>query len=186
MDDEQACSLLREKLDGIYDESSGEELVRALECVPLAITQAAAFINRRAPDMSVAQYLDKFRMSDGKKASLLNRDAGDLRRDERAANSVVTTWQITFEQIRQERPTAAELLSLMSFFNPQGIPEAVLQSYKRGQDEGQGDVEEDFIEDYEVLRAYSLVTRGMTSDVLEMHALVQFCTRKWLSTIERQ
>jgi hypothetical protein len=41
--------------------------------------------------MSIAKYLDEFHMSDGKKAGLLNRDAGDLRRNERAANSVVTT-----------------------------------------------------------------------------------------------
>jgi hypothetical protein len=30
----------------------------------------------------------------------------------------VTTWQMSFEQIQQERQSAAELLSLMSFFNP--------------------------------------------------------------------
>jgi len=36
---------------------------------------------------------------------------------------------MSFEQIREERRSAADLLSLMSFFNPQGIPESVLRNY---------------------------------------------------------
>lgn len=53
-------------------------------------------------------------------------DAGDLRRDESASNSVVATWQMSFEHIREERPSAANLLLSISVFNPQGIPESVL------------------------------------------------------------
>ena len=103
--------------DGYY----AAELLRALDCIPLAITQAAAYVNRRAPLISVSTYLDDFRRSDRKNDSLLNSDTGDLRRDETISNSVVTTWQVTFEQIRRERPSAAYLLLFMSFFNPQGI-----------------------------------------------------------------
>ena len=33
------------------------ELVPALDCMPLAITQAAAYIMQRTPRMSVARYL---------------------------------------------------------------------------------------------------------------------------------
>ncbi|KAJ4167391.1 hypothetical protein NW754_011206 [Fusarium falciforme] len=131
--------------------------------MPLAITQAAAFINRRAPRMSTSKYLDEFRRSDTKRARLLNRDAGDLRRDESASNSIVTTWQITFDQIRRERPSAADLLSFMSFFNPQGIPESALQAY--GYDcgpDGEGDPDEGLDEDLETLRGYSLV--AVTAD----------------------
>ncbi|KAH7124605.1 hypothetical protein EDB81DRAFT_860866 [Dactylonectria macrodidyma] len=94
------------------------DLVDDLNYMPLAITQAAAYIKRRRLRMSVSAYVDEFRRSHKKKASLLNRDGGDLRRDEGASNSIVTTWQITFEQIRRERPSAANLLSFMSFFNP--------------------------------------------------------------------
>jgi hypothetical protein len=54
-----------------------------------------------------------------------------MRRDESASNSVVTAWQMSFEQIRQERPSAVDLLSLMSCFNPQGIPEWILQDYSK-------------------------------------------------------
>jgi hypothetical protein len=95
---------------------------------------------------------------------------------------VVTTWQISFEQIRQERPLAAELLSLMSFFNSQGIPESVLRRHSREAARGAGledikDADSAFNEDLDTLQAYSLVSITADSDACEMHALVQFCTR---------
>jgi hypothetical protein len=80
--------------------------------------------------MTLPKYMSEFRKSERKKASLLTKDMGDLGRDPSAANAVVTTWQITFEQVHQERSSAADLLSLMSFFNPQGIPLWVLRNYQ--------------------------------------------------------
>jgi hypothetical protein len=100
---------------------------------------------------------------------------------------VVTTWQISFEQIRRERGSAAELLSLMSFFNPQGIPESTLRRYSKIRAEANAAEDEDeadsaFDKDPDTLRAYSLVWMMTDSDACEMHALVQFCTRVWLSS----
>ena len=88
---------------------------------------------------------------------------------------VISIWQILFEQIHEERRSAANLLSLMSFFNPRGILELVLCSHTvnrtaRGKEDD---------EDLDVLRAYSLVTVVVKSDMCEMHQLVQFCTRVW-------
>ncbi|KAK7591913.1 hypothetical protein V3481_006550 [Fusarium oxysporum f. sp. vasinfectum] len=183
MDDAQGFQLFRNKLDGDFDKHAAADLLRALDYIPLAITQAAAYISRRAPRISIKSYLDTFRESDKKKGSLLNRDAGDLRRYETVSNSVVTTWQVTFEQIRHERPSAAKLLSFMSFFNPQGIPEFVLYDYNADPtDEADRDVVRDsFEDDLDILRGYSLVSVTETGGVCEMHALVQFCTRIWIS-----
>ncbi|KAH7125055.1 hypothetical protein B0J13DRAFT_598998 [Dactylonectria estremocensis] len=185
MDDAQALQLFCNKLQGDSDKTATADLLDALDYIPLAITQAAAYINRRAPRISVKTYLDAFRESDKKKGSLLNSDAGDLRRDETVSNSVVTTWQVTLKQIRRERPSAANLLSLMSFFNPQGIPEFVLHHYKGDLTENADGVKDDedddeFEDDLDVLRGYSLVSVTATRDVCEMHSLVQFCTRAWL------
>ncbi|KAI8663500.1 hypothetical protein NCS57_00951200 [Fusarium keratoplasticum] len=169
MDDAQGLHLFRNKLNGDFDRDAAADLLRALDCIPLAITQAAAYINRRIPRESVKTYLDAFRESDKKKGSLLNRDAGDLRRDETVSNSVVTTWQVTFEQIRHERPSAANLLSFMSFFNPQGIPEFVLYDYDtdptENMDRDAGS--DDFEDDLDVLRGYSLVSVTAAQDVLD-------------------
>ncbi|KAI8674483.1 hypothetical protein NCS57_00346200 [Fusarium keratoplasticum] len=183
MDDTQGLQLFRNKLNGDFDRDTAADLLRALDCIPLAITQAAAYINRRAPRASVKTYLDAFRESDKKKGSLLNRDAGDLRRDETVSNSVVTTWQVTFDQINRERPSAAKLLSFMSFFNPQGIPEFVLHDYSTDlTDNVDRDADsDDFEDDLDVLRGYSLVSVTAAQDVCEVHSLVQFCTRAWIS-----
>ncbi|KAF5617642.1 kinesin light chain [Fusarium sp. NRRL 25303] len=167
MDGAQGLQLFRNKLDGDFDKHAAADLLRVLDYIPLAITQAAAYINRRAPRISIKSYLDTFRESDKKKGSLLNRDAGDLRRYETVSNSVVTTWQVTFEQIRHERPSAAKLLSFMSFFNPQGIPEFVLYDYNADPtDEADRDVVRDsFEDDLDVLRGYSLVSVTETGGV---------------------
>jgi tetratricopeptide (TPR) repeat protein len=186
MHESEGLQLLRNKLRDLPNEESAVELLRVLNGIPLAITQAAAYINRRAR-MTVVRYLDEFRRDSKKRESLLNWDAGELRRDESASNSVVTTWQISFEQIRRERRSAAELLSLMSFFNPQGIPESMLRRYRRenggvAQLDDDEEIDSAFEEDLDILQAYSLVSITANSEACEMHALVQFCTRVWLSS----
>ena len=184
MDKDQALLLLQKKLEDSSNKDGTADLLYALNYIPLTITQAAAYINRRAPRITISGYLNEFRRNDRKKESLLNRDAGDLRRDESASNSVITTWQISFEHIREERHSATDLLSLMSFFNPQGIPESVLRSHARNAAEvgDKEDADSEFDDDLDTLRAYSLVTATAESDMCEMHQLVQFCTRVWLSS----
>jgi tetratricopeptide (TPR) repeat protein len=189
MDEGEGLQLLRNKLCNPPAKQSAAELLRALDCIPLAITQAAAYINRRAR-MTVASYLDEFRRNNRKRESLLNWNAEELRQDKSASNSVVRTWQITFEHIRQERPSAAELLSLMSFFNPQGIPESTLRRYSKGAAEAASAEDEEeadsaFDEDLDTLQAYSLVSMTADNDACEMHALVQFCTRVWLASFSK-
>jgi hypothetical protein len=89
---------------------------------------------------------------------------------------------MSFKQIRQERPSAAKLLSLISFFNPQGIPESTLQRYRKeaagaasAKDEEEAD--STFDEDLDTLQAYSLVSTTADNNAYKMHALMQFCTQ---------
>ncbi|KAH8728120.1 hypothetical protein GQ44DRAFT_59406 [Phaeosphaeriaceae sp. PMI808] len=189
MDEVQGLRLLRNKLQDPPEEESAIELLKALGCMPLIICQAAAYINRRA-HMTTARYLEDFRTSSKKRESLLNWEADDLRRDESSSNSVVVTWQMSFERVRQERPSAADLLSLMSCFNPQGIPEAVLQRYSKkqgnnrvkGQANDDDNAEREFDDDIDLLRAYHLVATTEEPGMYGIHALVQFCTRLWLAS----
>lgn len=82
---------------------------------------------------------------------------------------------MSFEYLRIGWPSAASLLSLMSFFDRQGIPEELITSRY-----GENNSAVNFDDDIEILRNYSLVAVGIQSDLLEMHRLVQFATRKWL------
>ncbi|KAL8740320.1 MAG: hypothetical protein Q9190_006965 [Brigantiaea leucoxantha] len=123
-----ALALFEKKLGSLGDGNDVAELAAALEYMPLAIVQSAAYVCQRAPRCSVRQYLDDFRKSDSKKTSLLNYKGGQLRRDWQAKNSIIITWQISFEYMRSKWPSAADLLSLMSFFDRQGIPEFLVRN----------------------------------------------------------
>ncbi|PVH68041.1 hypothetical protein DL98DRAFT_634240 [Cadophora sp. DSE1049] len=175
MDRDHALDLLHKKLSGNLDTTDAVELVQSLDYMPLAITQAAAYISQRAPRITVSKYLRDLRGSDKDRASLLKKDVGDTRRDGRASNSIIATWQISFEHIRKESSSATRLLSLMSLFDRQGIPEALLRFYQED-----GDTEAGFEDDISTLTSYSLVTMNVEGNEFEMHRLVQFSTKKWL------
>ena len=103
-----------------------------------------------------------------------HKDVGDNRLDSTQSNSIITTWHISFEHIRKVRPTAAELLPLMSLFNRQGIPELLLcNQYHDGS-------EVDFDDDIHTLANFSLIKMNARGRVFDMHRLVQFSTGKWL------
>jgi hypothetical protein len=67
-----AVALLIKKVAEHNDQSTAIDLVTALEYMPLAIVQAAAYIVERASRYALGQYLEDYRKNDRKKASLLN------------------------------------------------------------------------------------------------------------------
>ncbi|KAK8016096.1 P-loop containing nucleoside triphosphate hydrolase [Apiospora rasikravindrae] len=177
---DQALQLLQNKLHTTANDDDMLDLLDALDCIPLAITQAAAYINRRSRT-TVHSYLDEFCRSARRKGSLLDRDWGDLRRDSSASNTVNTTWRLSFESMRAESPSAADLLSLMSFFHSHGIPDWVLRKYKETALSTEEDTSDgDFDDDIDLLQSFSFVTVAGDDEAYEIHALVQFCTRAWL------
>ena len=200
----QALTLFEKKLGSLGQGDDTAELAAALEFMPLAMVQAAAYVSQRAPRCSVQRYLEDFRKSDRKRTSLLNHEGGQLRRDWQAQNSIIITWQISFEHIRVTRPSAADLQSLMSFFDRQGIPEALVRKRaesvnghgsqeERDEHDGREEEEEEddndvtsessedngFEDDVQTLRNYSFLSVN-TDQTFEMHALVQLATRIWL------
>ena len=124
-----------------------------------------------------------------------------------ARNSIIITWQISFDHIHRTRPSAADLLSLMSFFDRQGIPKSLVRDRAQAENrpgnreephsgDGQGNSNEDdsdsdsdsisesdknneFEKDVRILRVYSFISFD-TNQTFEMHSLVQLATRKWL------
>ena len=196
MDGSDALLLFRKKLRMPDDSKDIAELIAALEFMPLAIVQAAAYISQKAPRCSVRQYIEKFQRSDKEKTSLLDHQGGHLRRDWEARNSITMTWQISFDHVRQIRPSAVDLLSLMSFFDRQGIPEPLIRNRTEtgNIEEGDGSDERDdnendasesssdneFEDDILTLRNYSFISIGVDVTAFEMHGLIQLAVRKWL------
>ncbi|KAK3304829.1 uncharacterized protein B0T15DRAFT_253842 [Chaetomium strumarium] len=66
-----ALALLENKLGPLSDTDVATDLVQALDLVPLAISQAATYIQARAPRSSPEKYLAEFRESGRKRSRLL-------------------------------------------------------------------------------------------------------------------
>jgi hypothetical protein len=96
---EEAEELLRSKVAPYaWSPKLGSILVKALENLPLAISQAAAFINENA--LTLDEYYGAFKADDSELVELLNEDSGDIRRDFENGNSVIKTWKLSFDQVR--------------------------------------------------------------------------------------
>ncbi|ETS85702.1 hypothetical protein PFICI_03727 [Pestalotiopsis fici W106-1] len=142
MNQDDAVTLIEKKLGALEDDEDVETagaLAQALEYIPLAIVQATSYIAHQGLRYSMQKYLKKLKRSDGQKTSLLDVEGGHLRRDWEAKNSIILTWQISFDYIRKSRPSAADLLSFMSWCDRQGIPEDLLQEMIRTRNASQDD-----------------------------------------------
>lgn len=127
MQPEEADELLRVNVpDGLSTDFDRAELAKELDFLPLAISQAATYISAKAIRMSVSKYLMLYRQDEQSQSRLLDEESGDLRRDPGVPNSVMRIWRISFDQIKQKKPQAAEFLSLMAMLDRQGIPEFLL------------------------------------------------------------
>ncbi|KAJ5425957.1 Tetratricopeptide-like helical [Penicillium sp. CMV-2018d] len=194
MERSEALELFQRKLGESQESGSqeSEQLVDALEFMPLAIVQAASYIRNLAPLYSVSQYLTDFQKSDREATKLLKKEPGHVYRDWGAENSILVTWQISFNHIRQTKPSAADLLSLMSFFDRQGIPESLVRYRPKANyrsrstsellsDSSDGETSEsDFRDDITTLRDYSFISISENGTTFTMHRLVQLTTYMWL------
>ena len=121
MDDIDSEKLLRTKLTGDPTSSKLSTLLSRLEYLPLALIQAAAFI--QANTITVNEYLRLLDKSEQHIVHLLSEDFETAHgRDSETPRAVAETWILSFEQLQQQSPLASELLSLMSLFDRQAIP----------------------------------------------------------------
>ena len=146
-------------------------MVKELSYLPLAITQAAAFISENCTP--VGEYLDSLHSGKEDMEELLSEHLEDDRREIDTENSVMRTWKLSFDQILRTMPRAADMLSLLSVLDLQGAPQALLRKTKESLT--------GFRTALGALQAFSLVTAGRGKDSLcKMHRLVALSTQKWL------
>ena len=151
------------------DQTKLKKLLEALEYLPLAITQAAAYIVENT--ITVEEYLETLLEEDSGLQDLLDQDLPDHRRDSRGQNSVIRTWKVAFDQIKSKKPCAAEILSLMAVLDRQGIPKFLLRG-------DSGAVE--LTTALGTLQAFSLIRAEVGGKSFEVHQLVQMATQQWL------
>ncbi|KAK2591134.1 hypothetical protein QQS21_011172 [Conoideocrella luteorostrata] len=195
MSKKNAVKLFQNKLNELgsrHDDDRTAELAEKLEYVPLAIVQAAAYISERWPRCSVEKYLEKCRKNNHSKTRVLNDNRGGYyHRDPGAKNSILTTWQISFDHVSQNRRSSADLLSLMSFCDRQGILEVLLRGHsalknKIVQEESKADSvvaesngsasnsdsdsdDDSFEEDILTLKSYSFISVNENGKTFAMH-----------------
>ncbi len=170
---QEAKALLRLKLKGSansFDVSSIERLLDVLGFIPLAITQAAAFINRNR--WTVQGYLAALEKDKQNMTDYLSQELQDHRRPRGFPNSVFRTWKLSFDHILAQEPKTAKLLSLMAMLDPQRIPERLLRPL------AERDV--DFRMAIGTLDGFALISQVIGGEIYAIHPLVQASVHYWL------
>jgi DNA transposition AAA+ family ATPase len=172
MREDAAAQLLEKCLinaDFVSSRQDTSALLSQLTYLPLAIVQAAAYINEN--EIAIADYLSLLADQEEEVINLLSEEFEDDGRYHDVKNPIATTWLISFEQIRQRDPLAAEYLSFMACVEPRDIPQSLLPP---------GLTRKKEIDAIGTLKAYSFVTRRLVDMALDLHRLVHLATRNWL------
>lgn len=86
-------------------------LLERLSGLPLALTQAGAFI--RQSGISIAEYIESYDIT----WKELIEEQHELRSLEYAQRSLLTTWTVSYDQVKRQRKEASRLLQLWSFLD---------------------------------------------------------------------
>lgn len=103
---------------------TADTLTEELGGLPLALEQAASYMDEMT--LSLEVYLKKFR---AKGLALMNSISARPTLGE-YAQTIYTTWQLSFDQAMAENPMACVLLNLMSFLEPDDIPRSLLWEWR--------------------------------------------------------
>lgn len=173
MDKVIARELLSKRLSDprlLRDVDATDLLLRQLTFLPLAIVQAASYINENSL-AALSDYLSLLSEQESDVIDLLSEDFHDDWRTRETKNPVATTWLISFERIQSASSLAAEILSFMACIEPSGIPKSLLP---------QAVSKKEWVEAVGVLKAYSFVSDRSGNETFDLHRLVHLAMRNWL------
>jgi tetratricopeptide (TPR) repeat protein len=170
LDEKSGVEFLKKSLlsDLPNDHQTMIELLEQLEFLPLAISQATAYINKKG--ITVSDYLVLLQEQETDVVELLSKDFMDERRYKDAQNPVAKTWLVSFSQIEKLNGLAAEYLQFMACVNPRDIPQSLLPPKSKLQ----------MADALGLLSAYSLITTNPGNKDITLHRLVHLATRNWL------
>lgn len=169
MSPEDGRALLKESLKSKQtNDDSWTTLLQEVEYLPLAIVQAASYINQKS--LTVSRYLSNYQTMP---MSYLNHEFRTRTSQGGITQAVLKTWLITFEQIRAHDRRAADILCIMAFFHRQEIPYYLIQ--------GQNESQATFDDSMGTLLAFSLVSCRNEFYSYSVHSLVQLAARLWIN-----
>ncbi|KAH9221738.1 hypothetical protein DL95DRAFT_421304 [Leptodontidium sp. 2 PMI_412] len=141
----------------INDDSGIIKLLELLVNLPLAI-------------ITINEYLRIYEESSENVIKLLSKDFEDGRRYPGMKNPVATTWLISFEQIQDRSPLAADYMAFISCIKEQDIPRDLLPPAS----------EFDKTEALGVLKAFGFIKDRVNGESYDMHRLVYTAMQNWL------
>ena len=152
-----------------YNNEIVMNLLTELEYLPLAITQAAAYINTNKS--SISEYLRLLKNTEQDAVTIMSTDFGDKTRHQNLTNAVAKTWTITFNKILERDTLAADLLTFISCIEWRAIPYSILPT---------AHPEALLAGAIGTLCSYSFLEKRDDGKKLDMHRLVHLATRTWI------
>jgi hypothetical protein len=171
MNDIEARDLFQRSLQNkqlTEDEDGITTLLKLLVNLPLAIMQAAAYLN--AKSSTVVKYLKIYEESNDNVIELLSKDFEDFWRYPGIRNPVATTWLVSFQQIQNRDALAADYMAFMSCIKEQDIPSGLLPSAS----------EFDKEEALGTLKAFGFIRERVSGESYDIHRLVHTAMQNWL------
>ncbi|KAF4340021.1 hypothetical protein FBEOM_6060 [Fusarium beomiforme] len=186
---EESKALLESKLPqnmGHDELSNVRSLVKELQYLPLAISQAGTYMRRT--ETSVSQYLTNMR-EEQTRWRMLTEHQFDRYRLQGSPNSVREIWNTSIRQIRQENETAFKVLRILAYVDNENISERLIEAAAQ-HGEGKQTTEMSETKKREAIRRlkdFSFLIEHHDADAkrtFEMHKLVQDAVRYGLQVEE--
>ncbi|KAI6350793.1 hypothetical protein MCOR25_010390 [Pyricularia grisea] len=165
-------SLVRKEL--VQDSILATELLERLEWLPLAITQAAAYLNCNR-QMSIRRYLELLGGTEPDMVALMSREFRDNTRYRESRNAVATTWLVSFDQIQRDDSAASDMLAFLSCIEPKAVPRFLLPNFESAETENA----------IGTLCGYAFLTVREDDQMYDMHSLVHLATKLWIANAVR-
>ena len=151
--------------------AAATELADALGRLPLAIEQAAAYVDEC--QMGLIEYT---RLFSKQQLRLLQARHSQQKSDK---HTIATVWEISLGRVERASPGAVALLKLCAFLRPDQIEKKAIEKHHKAMHEPLKTTAADSVALHEaiaVLRRYSLVSA--TDDFISVHRLVQLVVRE--------
>jgi tetratricopeptide (TPR) repeat protein len=163
------------KSELVNDEDSVDKLLELLTYLPLAIVQAAAFMDSN--DTSASEYILLFQNT-ATETEVFGEQFEDPSRYREMESTIAKTWYISFDQIRQQDPLAAEYLSFIACIDRINIPQSLLPPARSSIQQ---------IKAIGTLKGYAFITERQqdmqvigSEKLFDMHRLVHMASEWWL------
>ncbi|KAH7165414.1 hypothetical protein EDB81DRAFT_877796 [Dactylonectria macrodidyma] len=174
------------------DENKKEEienaaLIQELQCLPLAISQAGAYMRRT--ETSAKEYLALLEQTK-MRWHILKETQHDRHRRSGVPNSILETWAISMDHIRQTSEMAYRILHVIAYLNNQDIPHEMIAAIAKHTVKDPPDQPEEMLvidaitrlKEFSFLSTHTVREEGRS---YEMHMLVHEAVRYGLQMRQR-